>query len=565
MRRPRSSAPDDGGCRVARGLRGRPSSSGDGLGGRHPRRLEHGLPDQRGRGRGVPEGQPGVRVTVGISGTGGGFQKFCRGETDISNASRPIKRQPRSRPAPRPASTSSSCRWPTTAWPSSCNPKATWVDRITVAELKTIWAPEAQDKVERWARCAPGWPDRELHLFGAGVDSGTYDYFTEAIVGKEGASRGDFTSSEDDNVLVQGIASDELALGFLPYAYYAENKAALSWCRSTTARPTTAPGRSRPASRPSKGGTYQPLSRPVFIYVSTEALDRPEVASFVDFYLAEGGALAEEVGYVPLGDRGYQLVAEHFKARKHRLGLRARRVAGRAHHRAAAGPRDASRARRMSTPPGRTPDREPAVPLRGALGRHDRRHHRGAGVRDGRRSSARCRCSSSSTGTEWTPLFADQALRRAAAGAGHAAGLGDRDGRGRADRAAERHLPERVRARQRAPRRQAGARDPGRRADGGLRLLRADLRHAAPAAVAARPGRLQRAQPGHRHGHHDPAAGQLAVGGRDAGRAERPARRPPTRWARRACRRRCRWSCRRRSRASPRRSSWPSRAPSARR
>ena len=258
---------------------------------------------------------PGVRVTVGISGTGGGFQKFCRGETDISNASRPIS-----------ATEAEACAKsgiPFIELPVAydglaivVNPKATWADMLTVAELKTMWAPEAQDKVKRWTQVRPGWPDRELHLFGAGVDSGTYDYFTQAIVGKEGASRGDFTSSEDDNVLVQGIANDELALGFMPYAYYAENRDALKLVPVDDGKPDNGSGPILPGVDTVKGGTYQPLSRPVFIYVSTKALDRPEVLRFVDFYLTRGGALAEEVGYVPLGERGYQLVGEHFTARR---------------------------------------------------------------------------------------------------------------------------------------------------------------------------------------------------------------------------------------------------------
>jgi phosphate transport system substrate-binding protein len=257
----------------------------------------------------------GVRVTVGISGTGGGFQKFCRGETDIRNASRPIS-----------ASETAACGQAGVAFielPVAydglavvVSPKATWIDHITTAELKTIWAPEAQDKIKRWSQVRAGWPDRELHLFGAGVDSGTYDYFTQAIVGKEGASRGDFTSSEDDNVLVQGIASDELALGFMPYAYYAENKAALKLVGVDDGKADNGAGPIQPSVDSVKGGTYQPLSRPVFIYVSTKALERPEVTRFVEYYLREGGALAEEVGYVPLGAAGYQLVSAHFTARK---------------------------------------------------------------------------------------------------------------------------------------------------------------------------------------------------------------------------------------------------------
>lgn len=257
---------------------------------------------------------PGVRVTVGISGTGGGFQKFCRGETDISNASRPI--------TAKEMEACAAAGIPFVELPVAydglavvVNPKATWIDTITAAELKTIWAPESQGQVKQWSQVRGGWPARELHLFGAGVDSGTYDYFTQAINGKEGASRGDFTSSEDDNVLVQGIANDELALGFMPYAYYIENKANLKLVGVDDGKADNGNGPVLPSIETVKGGTYQPLSRPVFIYVSTRALERPEVKQFIDFYLAQGGALAEEVGYVPLGDRGYQLVSAHFAAR----------------------------------------------------------------------------------------------------------------------------------------------------------------------------------------------------------------------------------------------------------
>ena len=187
------------------------------------------------------------------------------------------------------------------------NPKNTWATTITVAELKTLWAPEAQGKVTKWNQVRAGWPDREIHLFGAGVDSGTYDYFTEAIIGKAKASRGDFTSSEDDNVLVQGVSSDELALGFLPFAYYeAEHGQAEAACRSTMARRRTASGRDRcRAPRPIRDGTYQPLSRPVFIYVSKKAAERPEVQKFVEFYLGGAETLVREVGYVGWAPQTY--------------------------------------------------------------------------------------------------------------------------------------------------------------------------------------------------------------------------------------------------------------------
>ena len=166
---------------------------------------------------------PKVKVTVGISGTGGGFKKFCNGETDISDASRPIKE-----------SEVGLCNKNGVGYIElpvaydglavMVNPKNTWVTSMTVKELKRLWEPEAQGRIIRWSQIRPGWPDKEIRLFGPGVDSGTYDYFTEAIVGKEHSSRGDFTASEDDNVLVQGIATDPLSLGFFGFAYYEHNK-----------------------------------------------------------------------------------------------------------------------------------------------------------------------------------------------------------------------------------------------------------------------------------------------------------------------------------------------------
>jgi phosphate transport system substrate-binding protein len=257
---------------------------------------------------------PGTRVTVGISGTGGGFQKFCRGETDISNASRPIS-----------ASEVEACAKAGVEYVElpvaydgiaiAVHPKATWINDITVAELKAIWAPEAQGKVTRWNQIRASWPDRELHLFGAGVDSGTYDYFTEAITGKAKASRGDFTSSEDDNVLVQGVGSDELALGFVPFAYYEENQATLKLVPVDDGKADNGAGPISPSPDTIRTGTYQPLSRPVFIYVSRKAAERPEVQQFVTFYLREAESLVREVNYVGLGAEAYALVTERFTGR----------------------------------------------------------------------------------------------------------------------------------------------------------------------------------------------------------------------------------------------------------
>jgi phosphate transport system substrate-binding protein len=256
-----------------------------------------------------------VNVTVGVSGTGGGFQKFCRGETDISDASRPIK-----------PSEIEACRTAAIDYielPIAydglavvVHPKNTWARSMTVEELKKLWAPEAQGKITRWSQVRASWPDRDIHLFGAGVDSGTYDYFTDAIVGTEGASRGDFTSSEDDNVLVQGIAGDELALGFMGLAYVEQNAGKLALVAVDDRNPQNGDGPVAASVETVRNGTYQPLSRPLFIYVARTAMDRREVQAFVDSYFTTGKALVSEVGYVPLTDDIYELAQKHLADRK---------------------------------------------------------------------------------------------------------------------------------------------------------------------------------------------------------------------------------------------------------
>jgi phosphate transport system substrate-binding protein len=256
-----------------------------------------------------------TRITVGQSGTGGGFQKFCRGETDINAASRPVSH-----------AEIAACRTAGVTFfeiPVAydgiavvANPKASWITDITVAELKRLWAPEAQGKVMRWSQVRAGWPDREVHLFGAGVDSGTYDHFTEAIVGQVHASRGDFTASEDDNVLVHGVSGDELALGFMPFAYYRENQQRLKLIAVDYGEGNEGAGAVAPSADAIRSGMYRLLSRLLFIYVAEGALVRQGVQQFVDFYIANAGKLAEEVGYVDFGAEGYRLVAEHFKKRQ---------------------------------------------------------------------------------------------------------------------------------------------------------------------------------------------------------------------------------------------------------
>ncbi|MGH9349275.1 MAG: PstS family phosphate ABC transporter substrate-binding protein [Vicinamibacterales bacterium] len=257
---------------------------------------------------------PGVRVTVGVSGTGGGFQKFCRGETDISDASRPI------RPSEIEACKTADIEYIElpVAYDGIAvvgNPRNQWASAITVEELKTLWAPEAQGRVRRWNQVRASWPDREIHLYGAGVDSGTYDYFTEAIVGQEGASRGDFTSSEDDNVLVQGIANDELGLGFLPLAYVEQNRDKLKLVPVDDGRSDNGAGPIAPSAETVRDGTYQPLSRPLFIYVSTRAADRPEIQQYVNGYFTRPD-LMREVGYIELTPAIYELAQKHFANRR---------------------------------------------------------------------------------------------------------------------------------------------------------------------------------------------------------------------------------------------------------
>lgn len=252
----------------------------------------------------------GTRVTVGISGTGGGFKKFCRGETDISNASRPIL-----------AKEIAACKQagiqyielPVAydALTVVVNPRNNWVSSMTVAELKKMWEPAAQGKITNWSQVRQGWPNAPLKLYGAGSDSGTFDYFTEAIVGKSKASRGDYTGSEDDNVLVQGVSRDRNALGYFGYAYYANNQSRLKAVAINGGR-----GPVLPSPQTVRNATYQPLSRPIFIYVSARSANRNEVKQFVDFYLKSAPRLVSEVRYIPLPAQAYTLANRHFQNRR---------------------------------------------------------------------------------------------------------------------------------------------------------------------------------------------------------------------------------------------------------
>jgi len=254
-----------------------------------------------------------IKVTVGISGTGGGFKKFCRGETDISGASRPILKTEMEQCA-KEGITYYELPVAFDALTVVVNPKNTFLDKgITVEQLRKMWEPGAQGKIAKWNQIDPAWPDAPIKLFGAGADSGTFDYFTEAIVGKAKSSRGDYTASEDDNVLVQGVQRDVNAIGYFGYAYYAENQGKLKSVPIIEKA-------GKPAVKPSLetviNGTYQPLARPIFVYVNAKSLERPEVNKFVEYYLTHGATLAKEVKYVPLPDRAYAVNREHLAKKK---------------------------------------------------------------------------------------------------------------------------------------------------------------------------------------------------------------------------------------------------------
>jgi len=242
-----------------------------------------------------------VRVTVGISGTGGGFKKFCRGETDISDASRPILVKEMEE-CKKQGIVYMELPVAYDALTVVTNPKNDWLKSVTVAELKKMWEPAAQGKVSKWKQVNPAWPDQPMKLFGAGSDSGTFDYFTEAVTGRAKSSRGDYTASEDDNILVQGVARDVNGLGYFGYAYYVENKdklKALPIVNQATGKAVL------PSIESVIDGSYQPLARPIFIYVNAKALERAEVKEFIQFYMKNADTLVREVKYVPLPAKAY--------------------------------------------------------------------------------------------------------------------------------------------------------------------------------------------------------------------------------------------------------------------
>ncbi len=252
-----------------------------------------------------------AQIAVAISGTGGGFKKFCAGETDINNASRPILT------AEMEACNKNGVRYielpiAFDALTVAVHPQNTWAKNITIAELKKIWSPSAQGKITRWKQVRTSWPDRPLNLYGAGKDSGTFDYFTEAVVGTPRASRSDYTASEDDDVLVQEVSKDPNALGYFGYAYYEANQNKLKAVAVDSARQPVLPSRETVEK-----GQYQPLSRPLFIYINTKsAQNKLAVKDFVELYIEKAPTLVSSVGYVPLPEEGYYLDNIHFNRGK---------------------------------------------------------------------------------------------------------------------------------------------------------------------------------------------------------------------------------------------------------
>lgn len=240
-------------------------------------------------------GAKGVRITVGISGTGGGFQRFCKGETDLSNASRPMK-----------LSEAAECKkngvvpWraftvANDALTVVVNPQNTWARCLSVEELKRIWEPGS--KIDNWKDVRPGFPDVPLRLYGAGTDSGTFDYFTEAIVGKSRASRSDYLATEDDNVTVQGVAGDRGALGYFGFSYFEENKSRL---KAVEIRNPKTGQCVAPSVQSAQDGSYKPLARPLFIYAKGASFKRPEVQAFLGFIFENEAAIAKRADFVPL-------------------------------------------------------------------------------------------------------------------------------------------------------------------------------------------------------------------------------------------------------------------------
>jgi phosphate transport system substrate-binding protein len=251
----------------------------------------------------------GVRVTVGTSGTGGGFEKFCAGETDISDASRPIKDEEKAL-CDKEGVSFESFTVANDALSVVVNKDNSFIDCVTTEQLKKIWEPGS--RVRTWNQVDPKFPNEKIDLFGPGTDSGTFDFFTGAINGEEGASRTDYTPSEDDNVLVQGVAGSTGGLGYFGFSYFEENQDKLKALEIDSGGGCVAPG-----VQTVQDGTYTPLGRPLFIYPKTDAMTRPEVVAFVEYYVEQNKQVAEESKFIPLNaqqESDLQAALEKLKA-----------------------------------------------------------------------------------------------------------------------------------------------------------------------------------------------------------------------------------------------------------
>jgi phosphate transport system substrate-binding protein len=241
--------------------------------------------------------QAGVNIEVGVSGTGGGFERFCAGETDISNASRPIDEEEEVPVCQEAGIEYTEFQVGVDALTVVVNPENDWATCLTVDQLKKIWEPAAEGKVDNWNQVDPSFPDQQLALAGPGTDSGTFDYFTDEVNGEEGASRSDYTASEDDNVIVQAVAGDPGALGYFGFTYFEENEDSLKALEIDGGEGCVAP-----SVDTARDGSYTPLSRPLFIYVKNESLQRPEVQGFVEYFLTNSIQLAEDALFIPVPD-----------------------------------------------------------------------------------------------------------------------------------------------------------------------------------------------------------------------------------------------------------------------
>ena len=241
--------------------------------------------------------QPDVNIEVGVSGTGGGFERFCAGETDISNASRPIDEAEEVPLCEDAGIAYTEFQVGVDALTVVVNSENDWIDCITTDQLKTIWEPSAEKKVTNWNQVDPSFPDEELVLAGPGTDSGTFDYFTDEINGEEGASRSDYNASEDDNVIVQAVSGDRGGLGYFGFTYYEENQDTLKALEVDGGEGCVAP-----SVDTARDGSYAPLSRPLFIYVKNESLQRPEVRGFVEYFLTNSVQIAEDFQFIPVPD-----------------------------------------------------------------------------------------------------------------------------------------------------------------------------------------------------------------------------------------------------------------------